>query len=211
MFTGIIKSIGTITDIQKKDELLEVTIKSNLDSKHLNAGDSVNVDGICSTVVLHKGDILKFQYMPETIKKTSASLWKKDTKVNLEPSLSMKDALSGHFVMGHIDTTGKINSIKSADNTKEIEIAYPKELQKFIALKGSVSIDGISLTVSMLEPNTFSVSLIPHTLENTTLGMKKEGDIINIEIDMLSRYLKQLFDARDKQTSYEFLKDRGFI
>lgn len=211
MFTGIIKSIGTILDIQKKDEILEVTIKSNLDSPHLNKGDSVNVDGICSTLVLNEGETLKFQYMSETIEKTSVSSWQKDTKVNLEPSLSLQDAVGGHFVMGHVDATGTIKSIKSEENTKEIEIAYPKNLRKFIAFKGSVSIDGVSLTVSMLKPKTFTVSLIPHTIEHTTIEQKKDGDIVNIEIDMLSRYLKQLFDERDKQTSYEFLKERGFI
>lgn len=211
MFTGIIKSVGKITEIQKKEEVLEVTIKSDLDSPHLNEGDSVNVDGICSTVIVHEGNILKFQYMPETIKKTSVSKWQKDTKVNLEPSLSLQDAVGGHFVMGHVDAIGTIKKITSEENTKEIEITYPKELRKFIALKGSISVNGISLTVSMLERNTFKVSIIPHTLEHTTIGQKKEEDIVNIEIDMLSRYLKQLFDERDKQTSYEFLKDRGFI
>jgi riboflavin synthase len=211
MFTGIIKSVGTITEVIKKNELLEITITSNLESNHLNIGDSVSVEGICSTIVSHKGKELTFQYMPETIGKTSVSSWGKDTKVNLEPSLSMEDAVSGHFVSGHIDATGTIKSIKTSAETKEIEIAYPKELRKFIALKGSVSIDGISLTISMLEPSTLSVSLIPHTTAHTTLRDKKEGDLVNIEIDMLSRYLKQLFDARDEETSYEFLKDRGFI
>jgi len=211
MFTGIIKSVGTITDIVKKNELLEVTIKSDLKSNHLNNGDSVSVEGICSTIVSRDGDKLTFQYMPETIGKTSVSSWEKGTKVNLEPSLSIEDAVSGHFVAGHIDATGTIKSIKTSAETKEIEIAYPKELRKFIALKGSVSIDGISLTVSMLEPSTLSVSLIPHTTTHTTLGNKKEEDIVNIEIDMLSRYLKQLFDARDEETSYEYLKERGFI
>lgn len=211
MFTGIIKSIGTIIEIQKKDELLEVTIKSDLVSSHLNKDNSVNVDGICSTIISHDKDQLKFQYMPETIEKTSVSSWEKDTKVNLEPSLSMEDAISGHFVNGHIDTTGTIKSIKSAENTKDIEIAYPKKLRKFLALKGSVSVDGTSLTISLLEKDTFTVSLIPHTLEHTTFGEKKEDTLVNIEIDMLARYLKQLFDERDKQTSYEFLKERGFI
>jgi len=211
MFTGIIKSIGTITNIQRNDDLIEVTIENNLNSEKLNKGESVNVDGICSTIVAHETNQLKFQYMPETIKKTSISSWKKGTKVNLEPSLSVKDAISGHFVMGHIDTTGKIRTITKSGNTKELKIGYPKEFRKFIALKGSISVNGISLTVSVLKENTFTIALIPHTLENTTLETKKEGDVINIEIDILSRYLKQLFDARDEQTSYEFLKDRGFI
>lgn len=211
MFTGIIKSIGVITDIQKKEAVLEVSIQANFKSKHLNEGDSVNVDGICSTIIFRDNDILKFQYMPETIKKTSVSSWGKGKKVNLEPSLSLNDPISGHFVMGHVDAVGTIKAIANNKNTKEFEIAYPEKLKKFIALKGSIAIDGISLTVSLIKPKTFIVSIIPHTLANTTLNQKKEGDNVNIEIDMISRYLKQLFDERDKQTSYEFLKERGFI
>ncbi|MCD6109267.1 riboflavin synthase [bacterium] len=211
MFTGIIKSIGTITSIKKNDDLFEVLIATDLDSEHLNKGDSINVDGICSTIVEKEGNKLKFQYMSETIKRTSVSSWGINTKVNIEPSLTMHDALNGHFVMGHIDSTGKIKSVKIAGDTKDIEIAYPKNLRKFMALKGSISIDGISLTISMLESGSFIVSVIPYTLKHTTLGEKTVDSLVNIEIDTLSRYLKQLFDERDNQTNYEFLKDRGFI
>ncbi|MBD3156201.1 riboflavin synthase [Candidatus Peregrinibacteria bacterium] len=214
MFTGIIKTIGIINDIKRAQHLTTVTIESSLTASSYTPGDSINIDGVCSTITaILKNDrcIMQFEYMPETIHKTTVSKWKKKQYVNLEPSLTMNDALGGHFVMGHIDATGTITAIDSTGTSKEITITYPQRLQKFLALKGSVSIDGVSLTISKLEEQTLTVSLIPHTLSHTTLGEKKKDDQVNIEIDMLSRYLKQLFDERDKQTSYEFLKDRGFI
>jgi riboflavin synthase len=211
MFTGIIKTIGTIRDIKRTKDLIQVTIKPNINPPHCSPGDSINIDGICSTITNNDNDIFHVEYMPETIQKTTVSKWEKQKHVNIEPSLTMSDALGGHFVMGHVDATGKVTAVNSTGDSKEITITYPQRLQKFLALKGSVSIDGISLTISKLEERHITLSLIPHTLSHTTLGEKQKGDIVNIEIDMLSRYLKQLFDERDKQTSYEFLRDRGFI
>lgn len=214
MFTGIIKTIGTINDIKRAEHLITVTIESCLAPSSYVPGDSINIDGICSTITTipdsNRG-VIQVEYMPETIQKTTVSTWGKNQQVNLEPSLTMNDALGGHFVMGHVDATGTITAVSSTGTSKEITITYPQRLQKFLALKGSVSIDGVSLTISKLEEQTLTISLIPHTLSHTTLGKKEKDDKVNIEVDMISRYLKQLFDERDKQTSYEFLKDRGFI
>lgn len=204
MFTGIIKELGTIKSLKKDGDKLVATIESQ---QKLEVDDSISVNGVCSTVVSHTDSEFVVEYMPESLKITDISKWNEQDKVNLEPPLSVGDKLNGHFVQGHIDTTGKIASIKN----DEFEIAFPKEFAKFIALKGSISVDGISLTISEVSKNTFKVSLIPHTLKNTTLGFKKEGDLVNIEVDVMSRYLKRLFDERDNQTDYEFLKERGFI
>lgn len=204
MFTGIIKELGTIKSLKKNGDKLIATIKS---AQNLKIDDSISVNGICSTVISTDSDEFTVEYMPESLKITDISKWEEGNKVNLEPPLKIGDKINGHFVQGHIDTTGKIVSIKN----DEFEIAFPKEFSKFIALKGSISVDGISLTISNLTSNSFTVSLIPHTLKNTTLGFKKVDDLVNIEVDMMSRYLKRLFDERDKQTDYEFLKERGFI
>jgi len=204
MFTGIIKELGTIKSLKKEADNLIVTIKSD---QKLAIDDSIAVNGVCSTVIKINDNNFTVEYMPETLKKTDIKIWKEKDKVNLEPPLTLGEKLNGHFVQGHVDTTAKIHSIQK----NEIEIAFPKEFSKYIALKGSISVDGISLTISGLAKNTFTVSLIPHTLKNTTLGFKKKGDLVNIEVDMIARYLKQLFDERDHQTNYEFLKDRGFI
>lgn len=204
MFTGIIKDLGTIKSLKKKEDNLVATIESHLE---FEIDDSVAVNGVCSTVIQTENKTFKVEYMPETLKKTDISKWKEGAKVNLEPPLKIGEKLNGHFVQGHVDTTAKIHRIKKND----ITISFPKEYSKYIALKGSISVDGISLTISDISENTFTVSLIPHTLKNTILGFKKPGDLVNIEVDMISRYLKQLFDERDHQTNYEFLKERGFI
>jgi len=204
MFTGIIKELGKIKSLKKNGDKLVVSIKSD---QKLAIDDSISVNGVCSTVIKIESKGFTVEYMPESLKITDIPKWKEGDKVNLEPPLKIGDKINGHFVQGHIDTTGKISKIEN----DEFEISFKKKYSKFIALKGSISVDGISLTISKVQKNSFTVSLIPHTLKNTTLGFKKVGDLVNIEVDMMSRYLKRLFDERDKQTDYEFLKERGFI
>ncbi|MFC1647635.1 riboflavin synthase [Patescibacteria group bacterium] len=204
MFTGIVKELGIIKSLKKEADKLIATIESD---QKFNVDDSVSVNGVCSTVILVGDGSFTVEYMPETLKITDITKWNEGDKVNLEPPLTLGDKLNGHFVQGHVDTTAKITKI----HKNEFEIAFPKEFSKYIAIKGSISVDGISLTISNISKNTFTVSLIPHTLKNTTLGFKNEGDLVNIEVDMISRYLKRLFDERDKQTDYQFLKERNFI
>lgn len=207
MFTGIIQEVGTIRKTSQNDGNTAFEIEAKTTLENCNKGDSVCVNGICSTVANISKNGFTVEYMPETLKRTTAKSWKNKDLVNLESSLKLNDKLSGHFVSGHVDGVGEIRNIKDND----FDISFPPEIAKFIAFKGSISVDGISLTISGLGTNRFTVSIIPHTLENTTLGRKKVKDQVNLEIDLISRYLQRLFDARDKQTSYEFLKDRGFI
>ena len=211
MFTGIIQQIGDIKKTASKNGSKVVYITKSALLKNLKTNDSVNIDGICSTVEEIQNDCFKVTYMPETLKLTTASIWQEKTLVNLEPALSLNDKLNGHMLQGHIDCMGEIKKITKKSDSYDIDIGFPKELSKFIALKGSVAVDGVSLTISFVDENFFSISLIPHTLENTTLGKKKENDKVNIEVDIISRYLLRLFEERDNQTSYEFLKERGFI
>jgi len=211
MFTGIIQEIGKIKKITKDGDNLIVEIIATKTLKGLKTGDSVNIEGICSTAVKIKKNSFIVSYMPETIKRTTVSLWSVKNSVNLESALKLSDKLNGHLVSGHIDCTTAIKNIHKKEKNLEIDIALPEEIKKFTAFKGSIAIDGISLTVSFMENDFFTVSLIPHTIKNTTLGIKKIGDKVNIEVDMISRYLKQLFDERDSQSSYEFLQERGFI
>lgn len=210
MFTGIIQQTGTVNEITRSEEVVKVVISFN-SPINLKDGDSVNLNGICSTITEHTDKSFTVEFMPETLKRTTANNWHENYKVNIETALQLNDKLNGHLVMGHVDATGKITNIEEKDKTKEITITYPGKLARFIAFKGSVCIDGVSLTLSYLEDNSFSVSLIPYTIKNTILGAKKVNDTVNIEVDMISRYLKRLFDERDKQSNYEFLKDRGFI
>lgn len=211
MFTGIIQEIGKIKKIAKDGDNIVVEITADLCLKNLKKGDSLNLDGICSTVTDIGNDFFSVCYMPETLKRTTVIEWEVKRKINIEPPLKLSDRLNGHFVAGHIDCCSKIKKIRKSNKNLEMEIDLPEEIKKFTAFKGSVSVDGVSLTISHLDENSFTVSLIPYTIQNTTLGCRKIGDKVNIETDILSKYLKQLFDERDKQSSYEFLQERGFI
>lgn len=210
MFTGIVQQTGEIKKIEQTADITAVSISYEKKLK-LEIGDSLSLNGICSTVTEFSDKIFEIEFMPETLKRTTACKWKKGDKINIESSLRLADKLNGHFVTGHIDATGKIIDIKSDDSTKELKITYPENLAKYIAFKGSITVDGVSLTISYLDEDCFSVSLIPHTLINTNLNNKKINNEVNIEVDIISRYLKRLFDERDKQSNYEFLKQRGFI
>jgi len=208
MFTGIIQETGKIKNITKDGSSLVIEINAEKCLKGLKIGDSLNIDGICSTVLNIKKNSFEVNYMPETLKHTTAGEWRKNGDLNIEPALKLSDRLNGHLVAGHVDCTGKIIEI---NKNNEIDISLPEELKKFAALKGSIAVDGVSLTISYLNEDSFAVSLIPHSIQNTTLGIKKIGDKVNIEVDMIARYLKQLFDEKDSQTTYEFLRERGFI
>jgi riboflavin synthase len=210
MFTGIIQQKGKIKEIKKSADITSMLVEYKK-PMNLDEGDSLNLNGVCSTVTQLSDNSFKVEYMPETLEKTNISYLKENDKINIEPALKASDKLNGHLVTGHIDGTGKILDIKDEGSSKEFKISYSDELSKFIAFKGSITVEGISLTVSLLEDGAFSVSLIPYTLDNTTFGGKKKGDPVNLEVDIISRYLKRLFDERDKQSNYEFLKERGFI
>lgn len=210
MFTGIIQQKGKIKKIKKSSGLTSMLVELNK-PMDINEGDSLNLNGVCSTITEVSKNSFEVEYMPETLQKTNISDLKDNDEINIESALKASDKLNGHLVTGHIDSTGKILEIKDEGSSKEFKISYPDEIAKYIAFKGSITVDGVSLTVSFLEDGAFSVSLIPYTLKNTTFGNKKKDDFVNIEVDIISRYLKRLFDERDKQSNYEFLKERGFI
>lgn len=202
MFTGIIKSQGKITKL--KDNVL--TIESNFEN--LKIGGSVSVDGICLTIAEIEKTKATFNVMDETINLTNL---KEGNEVNLEPALRLGDPLDGHLVQGHIDSTGKTIEVKEEANQTAIKFAYPKEFAKYLALKGSITVNGVSLTVSNLDRETFEVSLVKHTLENTNLPKLKKGDTVNLEFDAISKYLESLLDKKEGETKYSYLVERGFI
>jgi riboflavin synthase len=191
MFTGIIQKQAKIKEIKKYNDILSIGI-AFLDNKNipkLKLGDSISVNGICSTVVECKKDFLKFEYMKETVSKTTVSEWALGDLLNIETSLKVGDSLDGHFVYGHIDSVGEIKSIKSAGGSSVFEINISKKFQKNIVYKGSVAIDGISLTVSDKTKVGFTVSLIPYTMLYTNLNKKVVGDMVNVELDVLGKYV----------------------
>ena len=199
MFTGIISKTSKIVSAtsNKNGMFLEIENKIKKAKIGLPAealakeGESISINGVCSTVK-KAGKILAFDYMPETLKLTNLAQLKKGDIVNLEQSLRFGDTLSGHIVLGHIDGKGKIESIQKEGNSLAFEIRIPnKAFKKFLIYKGSVAVEGISLTIAKVLKDSFTVKIIPHTLENTNLKFKKKGDLLNIEFDILAKYAQQ--------------------
>lgn len=183
MFTGVIRHTGIVTDMKKKKALLELKIHSPLFQKMKN-GDSVAVDGVCLTVTRLKKDTAFFDVVPETQQKTTLKNLQKKQKVHVESPLKYGDAIHGHILLGHIDTTAKIIENKNGILT----IGLPPLFQKKVVQKGSIGINGVSLTVASIGTQSCTVALIPETIKRTTLGAKKTGDMVNIEIDLTERY-----------------------
>lgn len=192
MFTGIITHIGAISAAQKQDSL-RITIACDF-AGELRIGESVACNGACLTVVDRTADNFSADLSEETLRCT-APHWSTGSRINLERSLKLGDALDGHLVTGHIDGVATIDSIEDLGNSYILAITAPNELSRFIATKGSVTLDGVSLTVNKVEGTRFWVNIIPHTLAITTLGTRKKGDSLNLEIDLMARYAARLLQA----------------
>jgi len=192
MFTGIIEGLGSIVMFDKKTSnrsAAKMKIKLDKIAKGLKIGDSVAINGVCLTAVNISKGITEFEMIGETIKKTNLGSLEPGDQVNIERSLKVGERLEGHFVLGHVDGVGVIFKIEKQINQVQIWIKIPKELSKHIIKKGSITIDGISLTIVDKLKDQFSVSIIPHTMQVTNLGYKKIGDKVNIETDILGKYI----------------------
>jgi len=188
MFTGIIEEVGKIYKIHQKPMRLGIDIEADQVTQGTKIGDSIAVDGVCLTVVQINKNILSFEAIPETIKRTTLSGLTLRQKVNLERALKVGDRLGGHFVTGHVDGTGVIRSKKLTTGNVEFVIGVPPSFLKYLLPKGSVAVDGISLTVVRAARGNFSVYIIPHTAKMTTLGFKHSGHEVNIELDILTKH-----------------------
>jgi riboflavin synthase len=199
MFTGIISDIGQIIDITRSGELSRLRIASAYDAGTIPLGASIANSGPCLTVVsvepLKRGSAIAFDVGAETLRVTTLGQWRPGGHVNLERSLRVGDELGGHMVSGHVDGIAEILSRRDFDGMAHFLIRAPKDLAKFIAVKGSVALDGTSLTVNAVEGETFEVLLIPHTLKVTTWGERQAGDKVNIEVDQMARYAARLVEA----------------
>ena len=218
MFTGIIEEIGTLANIQQTGEsyVLTINAKKVLDGVHL--GDSIAVNGVCLTVTSFSENRFTVDVMPETVKATSLRILKRGSKANLERAMAASGRFGGHFVSGHVDGTGVILSKKPVENAVYYEIEAGKDLLDLIILKGSVAVDGTSLTVFGKTENSFTISLIPHTMTETILGFKGSGDIVNLECDMIGKYVghfltvqKDTVPQKEKSSiTLQFLEENGF-
>jgi riboflavin synthase len=195
MFTGIVKKVSKIKKVSLENGSLFFEVEKPKDWE-IGMGDSISINGVCSTVRKIEGACFEVEYMPETIKKTTVGDLREGDLVNLEKSLKMSDLLDGHVVQGHVDTKGEIIEIKDIDESQIVSVRIPEEFMKFVAPKGSVSIDGISLTVVDTGNDWFTVSLVSYTIENTTMREAKVGDGVNIETDVLAKYICNFLDRK---------------
>ena len=189
MFTGIIQHLGTVKTVTAKANLMALAVNAGPLAKNVRLGDSVAINGVCLTAARKKGAVLLFEAMRETIAKTGLKALKAGSKVNLELALRPDSRLGGHFVTGHVDEVSAIKRVECATNWVALTIGISKVNRKYLAPKCSIALDGISLTVGRVGASEFSVYLIPYTLTTTTFANKKAGDLVNIETDILAKYV----------------------
>lgn len=224
MFTGIVEEVGTIVSISKGAQSSKLTLQGKVIFEDMHIGDSIAVNGVCLTVTEKTANTFTVDVMAETLRRSSLGTLSKGSKVNMERAMAANGRFGGHIVSGHIDGTGTIESFVKEDNAVWVTIAAPSKLLKYIIEKGSITIDGISLTVAYVDNQCFKVSLIPHTAANTTLLTKKAGDMVNLENDIVGKYIDKLlhFDVEDETVtghntdtfrgiSMEFLSENGFV
>ncbi|RJQ31109.1 MAG: riboflavin synthase [Actinobacteria bacterium] len=189
MFSGIIEELGTIKDLKRQGNNFVLVVNANKLTQQAKEGSSIAVNGTCLTVTANKGNGLSFDVMPETAKRTDLGNLKKGDKVNLERALAADGRFEGHIVQGHVDATGTIQSTRADGNAVIFYIKTNPKLTLMMVEKGSIAVDGISLTVVEVKSGLFSVSIIPFTLKNTTLGFKKAGSKVNLEVDIIGKYV----------------------
>lgn len=207
MFTGLIQEVGTIKSIQSNAEGREFLIHAPALIKDISIDDSIATNGVCLTATKIENECFRAQAIHMTLQKTSLGYLKNGDKVNLELSLRPSDRLGGHFVQGHVNALGKITQIKTMGENWEVDVSFPPELRKYMISEGSIALDGISLTVARLTPETLTVAIIPHTLEKTSLGTKKVGDHLNVEVDMIAKYIENFLRFDEKSRKDEWARN----
>lgn len=220
MFTGIIEGLGTIREIRPEGQGKRMAVEADFRLEQTKIGDSISVSGACLTVVMIDDKRFKVDVSPETIAKTTFKSAKIGDRVNLERALRLSDRLDGHLVSGHIDGIGTVALKKDMANAIIVTVEVPESLSHYMIKKGSVAVDGISLTINNCGPHSFDVSIIPHTAKLTTIGFKKIGDLVNIETDMIGKYVERFIggkhhNEREKKAEgsldMEFLTKTGFV
>lgn len=197
MFTGIIEELGTITHIEEQLDAKRITIEGPLVTSDIKRGDSISVSGACLTAVELVGDKFTADVMDETLKMTSLDGLKVGDKVNLERAMNASTRFGGHMVLGHVDGVGVIRSRDLSEHWEWVRVEVPAPLMRYIVLKGSITIDGVSLTVNEIGDDFVGLSLIPETLRLTTLGSKRAGDKVNLEVDIMAKHIERLMEGKN--------------
>ena len=197
MFTGLVTDVGEVLSVEERGEgLRQLSIACAYDPATIAIGASICCGGVCMTAVATGNNHFSVDAAAETLRLTTAGRWQKGTRVNLERSLKIGDELGGHLVSGHVDGLAELVAREDLTDMAKLTLRVPKSIARFIAQKGSVALDGVSLTVNEVNDDTFSVLIIPHTLAVTTLGALNPGDSINLEVDVMARYAARLMEAR---------------
>ena len=211
MFTGIVEETGVIKSIRTEGRSARITISAQKVLEDMKTGDSINTNGVCLTVTEFSSGTFTVDVMPETVQRTTFSKLRAGSKVNLERALRLADRLGGHIVSGHIDGTGIVEKTREDENAIRLTISAKPGILRYVVEKGSVAIDGISLTVITVTQRTFEVSIIPHTQSETAILSKKQGDAVNIECDIIGKYVEKLSSGKDEKINLNFLAEHGFI
>jgi riboflavin synthase len=215
MFTGIIEEIGTFTGIRKSGDMYEISIDADTVLEDVHLGDSIAINGVCLTVTSFTSGKFTADVMPETLKATNIGKLKTGSRVNLERAMAAGGRFGGHFVSGHVDGTGVIVRKERVENAVYYEIEVKEDLASTMMLKGSVAVDGTSLTIFGVTNQSFTISLIPHTMSETIIGQKQVGDMVNLECDMIGKYVHHILNGQGHQQkspslTKSFLEENGF-
>ena len=201
MFTGIIEELGSVEAIEDQGDAVRLSVRGPLVVSDAGDGDSISVNGCCLTVVSHDGEVFTADVMRETLDKTSLGAFRPGTRVNLERAVTADKRLGGHIVQGHVDGTGEILSRTPSEHWEVVEVGLPDGMGRYLVDKGSITVDGVSLTVVTATDDSFTVSLIPETLSRTTLGIKQPGETVNLEVDVIAKHVEKLVSAYTKEQS----------
>ncbi|MFB0559316.1 MAG: riboflavin synthase [Dehalococcoidales bacterium] len=207
MFTGIIQEVGRVTSVQSG----KVAIAAGDVLRGLELGGSIAVNGACLTITSFNTNSFSVDVMPETLERTNLSLLRAGDRVNLERPLALGGELGGHLVQGHVDDTGRVASIKRSGGATIIRFEAAPEVMRYVVEKGFIAVDGVSLTVAAKDTSSFQVSVVDYTQEHTTLGDRQVGDLVNLEVDVIAKYVEQLGQAGNTGITVDFLQEHGFL
>jgi riboflavin synthase len=207
MFTGIVEEIGIVKGTSRD----RLTLEARKVLEGTKVGDSIAVNGVCLTVILLENRSFSANVMPETLGRTNLNDLHYNDQVNLERALFFGGRLGGHLVLGHVDDTGKVMDIITKENAQTMRISAPAKLMPYIVDKGFIAVDGVSLTIVDLDDFSFVVSLVAYTMEHTTLGRRKPADIVNLETDIIAKYVESLKEQKRQGLNFEFLREYGFV
>lgn len=213
MFTGLIEEVGRVHQVRRQGDFQYLEIAATHIRDTLRLGDSINIDGACQTVVHLSADTFAVESVAETLARTTLGDLQPGSGVNLERSMRLQDRLDGHLVLGHVDGVALLTGLQRGNESWLLEVEIPSGLERYIASKGSVAINGISLTVVDTTPQTFTISVIPHTFEHTTLSQKQTGARVNLEVDLIARYVERMLSSQENPSAgltLEKMRDMGY-